>query len=924
MVEKDLQDKRTEVIDKVKHFFSADKADSADPLAQKRKKVISFFKENKSALIYCALFLIILLGISIRVLNFPLLKDVTTGEWISNDLDSHIYYKYAKEILITGTLAPIDHTRFIPMGAPTANYAFPAYFIYGVYKVLHFFSSAITIDYVDVIYPIIVFSIGVFFFFLLTRRIFGNYVGLLSSLFLVVMPAYLQRTMGGSSDHDALGMMFLFISLYLFYVAWQSTTTKRALLFGVLAGIATGLTGLTWGAWKFLALIFGVFVLVEYFLQKVEERQIYCYGLWYLVAVIVMVSWVPLFPLKSLIMSVTTALSVFVLVILLVDLIVFKKDWLKIKQKLPHKIPPTFVSVIIAVVIGILGLVALIGPMHLGAQLSEAKTLLLHPMGKDRWELTVAEQHQPYFTDILANFGPTFAGLPSIYFLFIIGTLLAFYAMVRENKNKIKLVTVFAAFLLVLFMTRYSPAGVLNGTTTISVLLYFGSFIVVTILFCYYLFQTFLHHSEEYHQLKKWNSGILLLLIWTIFMVIAARGAIRLIFIFAPIVALFGGYAVVELARLCFGISNKSSRILLLIVLALVIISPLAAPFSGIIPNNYDQVKKQATYSGPPYNQPWQRAGAWVRENTPRDAIFAHWWDYGYWVQDGFQRASVLDGANKVKYWNYLMGRHVLTGQTQQEALQFLYVHNATNLLIVSDDIGKYTAYSSIASDKDYDRYGWVNTFVLNPKGTQETRNSTVLMLQGSYALDADFTWQGHVFARGQSGIGAVFVPLLVSKDDKSNKTLSFAQPTAAFVDHGQRTDIPLQCLFFGDQMIKFSTPGYGGCLRIIPVLSPDGKVDSSFGAGLFVSEKGMKALWTNLYIFDQKNPDFDTSAFGLIYGEKEAKIPLSIIQGQLIGPIKIWKINYPKGFTVSPEMTKVYLGGNEYLPDYFSQVNGE
>ena len=122
--------------------------------------------------------------------------------------------------------------------------------------------------------------------------------------------------------------------------------------------------------------------------------------------------------------------------------------------------------------------------------------------------------------------------------------------------------------------------------------------------------------------------------------------------------------------------------------------------------------------------------------------------------------------------------------------------------------------------------------------------------------------------------------------------------------------------------MFTYPTKGYDGCFRIIPVLGPDGKVANALGGGLFVSEEGMKALWTNLYLFEQQNPHFDTSAFEEIYGTSKSGVPLAIYQNRLIGPIKIWKINYPEGFKVDPEIEKRYLGGNEYLPDYFFEVD--
>ncbi len=938
-----LQQKRGELIKKVTSFFSADDSSgsssapsssssaregAADSLAQKRAKVIKYLKENKNIWIYLLLVMIILTGGFIRTLNFGFLHDVSNQAWLSVDLDSHIYLKYAKLVMRDGAVPEVDVNRFVPLGAPTANYAFMAYAIYFLYKVMHFFVPTVTLEYADVVYPVVAFGLSIFFFFLLSRRLFNNKTALLGSLLLAISPAFLQRTMGGSSDHDALGIMFMFLAMYLFVAAWQAKTQRNTLWLGAAAGIATGLTGLTWGAWKFLALIFSIFILLEYLFQKLERRQIYLYGLWLVSAILVMVSWVPLFPLSSLIKSVTTIIPLFIFVVLVVDLIIYQYRLFGLDAKIKGmlkgtfgKLPPALVSILLAAALGILAVIIVVGPAHLGAQLQEAKSLLLHPMGKDRWELTVAEQHQPYFVDVLSSFGPKFAGVPAVYFLFLVGAVLAFYGMVKQTKSKVKLVIVYVLFMFSLLWSRYSPQGVLNGATPLSVMLYFGSFLALGGLTLFYIFYSYYKDKETYQQLKNWDSNLLFVLIWVLFMVVAARGAIRLLFVFAPVAALLAAYAFVELGKMIWSMKTKPARIVLLVLLFMILVSPLAYPFSGIVPDYVQNSIKQAGYTGPPYNQFWQRAGGWVRENVPEDAVFAHWWDYGYWVQNGFERASVLDGANKVKYWNYLMGRHVLTGQSQEEALPFLYVHKATHLLIVSDEIGKYTAYSSIGSDEKYDRYSWITTFMMNEKGTQETRNTTILMFQGSHGLDDDFTWEGQVFPARQAGIGAVFVPLTKALENATSGTFVFGQPTVALVKDGKRTDVPLRCLYVNGKMMLFPTEGYNGCFRIIPILEGDGRVANSFGAGLFVSEEGLKALWTNLYIFDQNNPNYDTSAFTEIYGTQKSGVPLAIYQGRLIGSIKIWKINYPKGFSVSEEITKEYLGGNEYLPEYFFKV---
>ncbi|MEW5896704.1 MAG: STT3 domain-containing protein [Nanoarchaeota archaeon] len=937
MGEEDLKEKRERVVKSIKSFFSKASGDSAgsstgsnigsspqDELAEKREQMIKFIKEKKQWLIYILLGAIIWFGCYIRTKNFWLLKDVVTGAYVSVDLDSHIYLKYAKEILENGFLSSIDMSRFVPFGAPTANYAFPAYFIYYLYKVMHLFNPSVTLDYADVVYPVLAFAIGAVFFFLLARRLFNFKVALVSTLLLAIMPAFLQRTMGGSSDHDALGIMFMFMAMYFFVVAWQSKAMTKSLIFGALAGIATGATGLSWGAWKFLMLVFGLFMFIEFFLHKVEEKHIYQYALCLAMAIIVMTGWVPLFTLKSLIMSLTTGFSLFVLLIVALDLVLYKKDWLKLKPRLEKiNLPSTFVCVLISLLLGILLLSVVLGPLQLIGQLKEARQLLIHPMGKDRWELTVAEQHQPYFNSWVSAFGPYMFSIPLVFALFLAGVAVVGYRLGEESKNKLMIAGMSLLIVFTVALSRYSSESSLNGTSTLSNVIYFGGFIVLACLWAYYIFQTFYHNREAYGKLSRWDSNCLFALLWLLFMLIAARGAIRLIFVFAPVVALFAGYALVYFAETILAVKRKIVMYPLILALLFVLLSPMASPFAGVITSYAQDSIKQGTYSGPPYNQQWQIAGAWVRENIPQDAVFGHWWDYGYWVQNGWERASVLDGANKVKYWNYLMGRHVLTGQTQREALEFLQVHKATHFLIVAEEIGKYTAYSSIGSDENYDRYSWITSFDLNPQASQETRNATIFVYQGGYMLDDNFVWEGRVYPRMGAGIGAILLPVTKIEEKVGNDTImnvQFGQPKIALFYQKQRVDVPLECLYVNGKVIKFPEEGYKGCFRIMPALDDKGNPQNPLGSGIFISEEGMRALWVNLYVLNQKNPDYDTSAFKSVFADKYIS-DLAMFRGNVIGPIRIWEINYPQGFKVDEETKKRYLGGNELLPEYFFKV---
>ncbi|MBC8515708.1 MAG: hypothetical protein H8D31_00485 [Nitrosopumilus sp.] len=41
----------------------------------------------------------------------------------------------------------------------------------------------------------------------------------------------------------------------------------------------------------------------------------------------------------------------------------------------------------------------------------------------------------------------------------------------------------------------------------------------------------------------------------------------------------------------------------------------------------------------------WLDALDWMKNNTPKDAVVASWWDYGYWIQTMGERASLADNA---------------------------------------------------------------------------------------------------------------------------------------------------------------------------------------------------------------------------------------------------------------------------------------
>ena len=189
-----MKEKREKIVGAVKSFFSSGSQNNEDldndNLSEKREQIIKTIKEKKQWLIYVALGLIIWFSSFIRIQNLKNLKDVTTGKYIPLALDPHLFLKYAKQIVTNGALLAHDPTRFVPVGTSTVNYVFMSSFIAYLYKFLHIFFPSITIEFVDIIYPVICFAIALVFFFLLVRRLFDWKVGLLIGSFATMTGAF--------------------------------------------------------------------------------------------------------------------------------------------------------------------------------------------------------------------------------------------------------------------------------------------------------------------------------------------------------------------------------------------------------------------------------------------------------------------------------------------------------------------------------------------------------------------------------------------------------------------------------------------------------------------------------------------------------------------------------------------------------------
>ena len=842
---------------------------------------------------------IVIFSAYIRTQNVEQLKDVTTGKYtLGPDLDPFLYLRLAK-IIAAGEYSDYDPMVQAPLGSVSyaKNVMMPGAIVF-IYKILGLFTSGDknTIEFAAVISPVIFFSLSIILFFLFVFSVFSSnmskkksaIIALIASLFYIVMPEMLHRTVAGIPEIESLGMLWFWAAFLFFTLAWKSEKLKKQIIFGLLAGISTGLMIFTWGGFRYIFMTFGLASFLIFLFNKDKKKNLLIFSTWLIPALIFSIAKIGI---AATFASITdTGFCSAILGILLIDTIIFNTKLKKIKEKI--KLPESVTSLLIILVIRIL-LLLIFNPSFLGSLFSRIVEGLLHPFGEGRIGLTVAENNSPYFSQVFSSFG-------WIFWFFFFGLILIFYLSIKnlDKKKRWWLLALFVIFLVTFLFSRISPTSFLNGENTISSIFYFGG-IAIFILFLLITYIKAYSKKDEktLNDFKEIPFNYLIILALSFWMVVSMRGAIRLFFIISPVLIIVSSYLPVKIFEVAMDQKEKVYKFLLLAVVILI---------SVILIINFVNFEKatsqeaQYTINGPYYQQ-WQKAMAWVRTETPQNSIFVHWWDYGYWVQTLGERPTVTDGGHLNTLWDHTTARYLMTAQNEKTALQLCKAYNVSYFLIDSTDIGKYSAFASIGSDKTgADRLSWVSTFILNDQQTQETKNETTYVYSGGSMLDQDISWKGNFFPMQKAGIGAFL--LIVDKG-----TNQITQVNAIMIYKDQQYVVPIKYLWVNGRIQEFGD-GIPGMLYLVPSINQYGV--NNVGAGLYLSEKALNTEWVRLYLLNE------SENFKLVHNEPSLFVQqlrdvynLSVgdivFAGDLQGPIKIWKVNYPADIQYYPQYTE-------------------
>jgi len=880
-------------------------------------KTFDFFKQKKViTTIIILLFLVLLISSStMRLQNLPLLKDSTTGEYIPLALDPFYFLRLAETIIEQGGLPEVDVMRYPSAKIGFADEILPQALVL-LFKIGKIFDKDVTIQFIDVISPVIFFILGLIaFFFLIYVLTNSKMTALISSAFLAFIPTYLHRTLAGFADHESIGIFVFFLALLSYGLALKFLNLKeeskrnliKTILWGLLVGFLSALTIATWtGVSKFVFMIiplsFGLFWLIkvqdtENLDGKLLKNFLIFYMVWFFSSILFgLIFGFNFSSLLSIVfLGINSLLNGAVLLFLLIDFSMIKLRNHKIfnlKEKL--KKYRVLFSVLATAFLGAIFL-SLYGK-NIFSLIPNLIDGLLYPFGTSRVGLTVAENKQPFLNDWIGQTGKIFFWL---FFGGLITLGIKIARKIKQNEKAIFFGIVWVIFISGILFSRISPSSAFDGVNFISKLFYIGSIILFFGYLTYVYFKVRINIRPE----------LIILFSWMFFMLISARGAIRLFFVITPFVCFSAGFFIVNLFNSVKKTKDDLLKMLLGIIIILVVIGAL---FSF---NNFVKATSvQAEFTGPSANLQWQKAMSWVRENTPNGSIFVHWWDYGHWVTYLGERPVVTDGGHGVGYWDHLIGRYLLTTPEPETALSFMKSHNVSYLLIDPSDIGKYPAYSSIGSDETgNDRFSQINIMVSNPQQTTETKDGTIRIYQVGSLLDGDIVYElegNQIFLpAGRAALGGI---LLETKQEENE--LTFKQPAGAFIYNQKQTDIPIRYLYFNNEFKDFGN-GLNAIVYIIPIVqqSNQGIQIDNLGAGIYLSPKNMNSLFAQLYLLNDPLGQYPT--IKLAHSEPDSAIGLLNKQGTNLnefvyfngirGPMKIWKVDYPSNILEKEEFLR-------------------
>lgn len=217
----------------------------------------------------------ILIGFVVRI--FPTLRG---WDPIIKAFDPWFQLRSASYILEHGLMAYFkwhDNVSWYPYGRDvgTSMYIAVPLATILVYYILQFLGFNVSLTVAGYLVPAIFGTISVYIAYLLGKELISDRAGLIVAMIMAVTPSFVQRSIAGFLDNEALGVMFTMMTFYFFIRALRRNSAGSA----IWAGISLALLGSSWGAFRFGYDLLGIYALVLVMTGRYSERLVKVYTL---------------------------------------------------------------------------------------------------------------------------------------------------------------------------------------------------------------------------------------------------------------------------------------------------------------------------------------------------------------------------------------------------------------------------------------------------------------------------------------------------------------------------------------------------------------------------------------------------------------------------------------------------------------------
>ena len=118
---------------------------------------------------------------------------------------------------------------------------------------------------------------SVFTYFLTKEATNRSEAGLLSALFIAIVPSYISRSVAGSYDNEGVAIWALVTTFYL----WLKAVNTGSIMWSVLCALQYFYMVAAWGGYSFIINIIPIFVLGTMFINKFSMRVYVAYSVFY-------------------------------------------------------------------------------------------------------------------------------------------------------------------------------------------------------------------------------------------------------------------------------------------------------------------------------------------------------------------------------------------------------------------------------------------------------------------------------------------------------------------------------------------------------------------------------------------------------------------------------------------------------------------